>query len=88
MYLSYSGVKLQQRPIAEFQVQKGQNHIPRFHLFSKVVVSIALYGSELWSNMTAVELNTNSCLSSWRPSGPAAQRPDGVKCDFSVCRQR
>jgi len=44
MYLSYSGVKLQQRPIAEFQVQRGQNHIQRFHLFSKAVVSIALYG--------------------------------------------
>jgi len=29
-------------------------------LYSKVVVPIALYGSELWSNMTATELNTIS----------------------------
>ena len=29
-------------------------------LYSKVVVPFALYGSELWSNMTATELNTIS----------------------------
>jgi len=29
-------------------------------LYSKVVVPIALYGSELWSNMSATELNTIS----------------------------
>ena len=39
---------------------QGINPLLSADLYSKVVVPIALYGSELWSNMTATELNTIS----------------------------
>jgi len=41
---------------------QGINPLVSVNLYSKVIVSIALYGSELWNNLTKADISAISCF--------------------------